>query len=149
MIKIRAFPKNSRKRCRANGLETTWRQCWSSGRKNGLRNRLRIPYCSLKAGFLRVLPETNEIHEVRTFSPCKAFFFVFVFVVVVVFLVTWKLLWIQSNQCYSKKMIIPSVWNWIRRFEHFQRGLYFSDNCVFDLWVDFVSSASPSFAGLN
>ena len=41
------------------------------------------------------------------------------------------------------------MWGGIKRFEHFQRGLYFSDNCVFDLWVDFVSSASPSFAGLN
>ena len=93
-IKIRAFPKTSRKRCGANGLETTWRQCWSSGRKNVLRNRLRIPYCRLKAGFsvcrLRFLCvvlwefwlRLNEIHEVRTFSPCKAFLFVFVVVVV-------------------------------------------------------------------
>ena len=33
------------------GLETTWRQCWSLGLKNVLSNRLRIPYCRLKAGF--------------------------------------------------------------------------------------------------
>ena len=31
---------------------------------------------------------------------------------------------------------------WNKRFEHFQRGEYFSDNCAFELWVDFVSSAS-------
>ena len=31
---------------------------------------------------------------------------------------------------------------WNKRFEHFQRGEYFSDNCVWELWVDFVSSAS-------
>ena len=33
-------------------------------------------------------------------------------------------------------------------FEHIQRGEYFSD-CAFDLRVDFVSSSSLSFAGLN
>ena len=26
---------------------------------------------------------------------------------------------------------------WNKRFEHFQRGEYFSDNCAFELWVDF------------
>ena len=26
---------------------------------------------------------------------------------------------------------------WKKRFEHFQRGKYFSDNCAFELWVDF------------
>ena len=30
-----------------------------------------------------------------------------------------------------------SVWGGIKRFEHFQRGLYFSDNCAFDLWINF------------
>ena len=44
-----------------DGLETTWRQCWSalvsfgqletSGRQNVLRKLLRIPYRRLKAGF--------------------------------------------------------------------------------------------------
>ena len=43
----------------------------------------------------------------------------------------------------------PSAWGGIKRFEHFQRGLSFSDNCAFDLWIDFVSRASPSFARLN
>ena len=38
----------------------------------------------------------------RTFAPCKAFFF------------------------------CPSVWGGIKRFEHFERGLYFSDNCAFE-----------------
>ena len=46
------------------------------------------------------------------------------------------------------KQIIPSVWGGIKRFAHFQTGLYFSDNGAFDLWVNFVSSASPAFAGL-
>ena len=36
-----------------------------------------------------------------------------------------------------------------KTFWIFPTGLYFSDNCTFDLWVDFVSSASPSFAELN
>ena len=110
-------------------------------------------FCLLTAFVCVVLCEfwlrLNEIHEVRTFSPCIKPFFCFCFCCCCCFLVTWKLLWIQSNQCQSKKMIIPSVWNGIKRFEHFQRGLYFSDNCAFDLWVDFVSSASHSFAGLN
>ena len=47
------------------------------------------------------------------------------------------------------KTVHPSVWGGIKRFEHFQRGLYFPDNRAFDLWIDFVSSSSPSFAGLN
>ena len=36
-----------------DGLETTRRQCWSSGRKNVLRKLrfLPIPYCRLNAGF--------------------------------------------------------------------------------------------------
>ena len=42
----------------------------------------------------------------------------------------------------KEERIIPSVRGGIKRFEHFQRGEYFSDNCTFELWVDFVSSAS-------
>ena len=69
----------------------------SSGRKNVLR----IPYRRLKAGFsvcwlcLFVAGVLSEMHEVRTFAPCKAFLFdMFDF-----FFVAWKLLWIQNNQC--------------------------------------------------
>ena len=40
----------------------------------------------------------SEMHEVRTFSPCKAFLFdMFAF-----FSVAWKLVWIQNNQCWRK-----------------------------------------------
>ena len=80
-----------------DGLEpTALRQCWSSGQKNVLRKLLRIPYRRLKAGFSvcwlfvcvalwEVWLILNEIHEMRSFAPCKAFLFVFVVVVVVVF----------------------------------------------------------------
>ena len=50
----------------------------SSGRKNVLRKLLRIPYRRLKAGFsvcLFVAGVLSEMHEVRTFVPCKAFSF--------------------------------------------------------------------------
>ena len=49
---------------------------------------------------------------------------------------------LDSEQLMLKEeQVIPSVWGGIKRFEHFQRGEYFSDNCAFELWVDFVSSA--------
>ena len=53
----------------------------NSGRKNVLRKLLRIPYRRLKEGFsacwlcLFVARVLSEMHEVRTFSPCKAFLF--------------------------------------------------------------------------
>ena len=52
-----------------------------SGRKNVLRKLLRIPYRRLKAGFSvcwlcsSVAGVLSEMHEVRTFAPCKAFLF--------------------------------------------------------------------------
>ena len=52
-----------------------------SGRKNVLRKLLRIPYRSFKAGFsvcwlcLFVAGVLSEMHEMRTFAPCKAFLF--------------------------------------------------------------------------
>ena len=56
-----------------------------SGRKNVLRKLLRIPYRRLKAGIFCVLKcvdcvcfvagVLSEMHEVRTFAPCKAFLF--------------------------------------------------------------------------
>ena len=52
-----------------------------SGRKNVLRKLLRIPY-RLRL-FVSFCERLNEIYEVRTFAPCKGFFF-FVVVVFVV-----------------------------------------------------------------
>ena len=52
-----------------------------SARKNVLRKLLRIPYRRLTAGFsvcwlcLFVAGVLSEMHEVRTFAPCKAFLF--------------------------------------------------------------------------
>ena len=60
---------------------TTNNPSYISGRKNGLRKLLRIPYRRFKAGFsvrwlwLLVARVLNEMHEVRTFAPCKAFLF--------------------------------------------------------------------------
>ena len=59
----------------------TQRRCRVSGRKNVLRKLLRIPYRRLKAGFsvcslcLFVAGVLSEMHEVRTFAPCKALIF--------------------------------------------------------------------------
>ena len=53
----------------------------TSGRRNVLRKLLRISYRRLKAGFsvcwlcLFVAGVLSEMHEVRTFAPCKAFLF--------------------------------------------------------------------------
>ena len=126
-----------------DGLETTWRQCWS------FRAEKRSAHPLLPAFVCLVLWEfwlrLNEIYEVRMFAPCKGFFFVFV---VVVFSSLENYFGFRTTNV-RVKTDHPSVWGGIKRFEHFQRGLYFSDNCAFDLWIDFVSSASPSFAGLN
>ena len=76
----------------------------------------------------------------------KAFFFVFV--VFVGFSSLENYFGLRTTNV-RVKTVHPSVWGGIKRFEHFQRGLYFPDNRAFDLWIDFVSSSSPSFAGLN
>ena len=95
-----------------DGLKTTWRQCWSLGRKNVPCKLLRTPYHRLKVGFSvcwvclfvvlwKFWLRLNEIHEVWPFVPCKSLLFVLDVVVVVDdddVLVTWKLLRIQ-NQC--------------------------------------------------
>ena len=151
-----------------DGLETTGRQCWSSGWKNvlrclsfctsliaGLRQAFLFVDCVRLLLFVSVVLwefwlRLNEIHEERTFAPCKAFLFVFVFVIVVV-------AFFSSLENYFGFTRTKSSKNGSFRqseveydvSEHFQRGLYSSDNCAFDLWVDFVSSASLSFAGLN
>ena len=62
----------------------------------------------------------NEIHEVRTFAPCKGFF-----CFCCCFFVTWKLLWIQNNQCYNKNRSSVSLrrnktfWTFPKRFVFF------------------------------
>ena len=86
----------------------------------------------------------NEIHEVRTFAPCKGFF-----LFLLLFFRHLKITLDSEQPMLEWKQIIPSVWGGIKRFAHFQTGLYFSDNGAFDLWVNSVSSASPAFAGLN
>ena len=124
-----------------DGLETTWRQCWSSGRKKLAEKRsalcklLCVPYRRLKAGFsvcwLRstafvcvVLWEfwlrLNEIHEVRTFAPCKGFLFVLVVVIVAVFLSLENYFGFRRTKLEWKR-IIPSVWGGIWRFGKFPK----------------------------
>ena len=81
---------------------------------------------------------------------CKAF--LFVFFVVVVFVVVFLSLenyfgFLKTNVKGRTDHSVSPRWN--KRFEHFQRGENFSDNCAFELSVDFVSSASHSIAGLN
>ena len=95
-----------------DGLETTWRQCWSSGLKNVLPKLLSIPYCRLKAGFsvcwrrfLVSFWESSDWDWIK-YTRCERFLLVlslFICCCCCCFLVTWKLLWIQSNQCQSKK----------------------------------------------
>ena len=83
---------------------------------------------------------------------CKAF--LLAFVVVVVFVVVFSSLenyfGFRATNCNVKGRTDHSVsLRWNKRFQHFQREEYFSDNCAFELRVDFVSSASHSIAGLN
>ena len=58
--------------------------------------------------------------------------FVFVFVVVVAFLSLENYFGFRTTNV-RVKTDHPSVSGGIKRFEHFQRGLYFSDNCALDL----------------
>ena len=101
----------------------------TAGRKNVLRKLLRIPYRRLKAGFslcwlcLFVAGVLSEMHEVRTFAPCKAFY--------LTCLLFFRRLKITLDSEQQTLTNIPSVWGGIKGFEHFLRGEYFSD-CVFD-----------------
>ena len=67
--------------CKNEFFNTFFPLSHTSGRKNVLRNLLRIPYRRLKAGFsvcqlcLFVAGVLKEMHEVRTFAPYKAFLF--------------------------------------------------------------------------
>ena len=109
-----------------------------------MRKLLRIPNRRLKVGFpgwwLAVLTVfVCEMHEERTFAPCRgleAFFFY-----VVVYSSLENYFGFRTTNVKGRTDHSVSL-RWNNRFEHFQRGEYFSDNCAFELWVDFVSSAS-------
>ena len=80
-----------------------------SGRKNVLRKLLRIPYRRLKAGFsvclcLFVGGVLSEMHEVRTFAPCKAFLFD-----MFAFFRRLKITLDSEKPMLKEKRIIPSV----------------------------------------
>ena len=90
------------------------------------------PYRRLKAGFsvcwlcLFVAGVLNEMHEVRTFAPCKAFLFE-----MFAFFRRLKITLDSEQSMLKEKRIIPSIWGGIKGFEHFLRGEYFSD-CASD-----------------
>ena len=92
------------------------------------------------------LSEIHEVH-VRSFAACKAFLFLFV---VVVFSSLTNYFGFRTTNVRVKTDHSVSL-RWNKTFWTFPKKfvLYFSDNRAFDLWVDFVSSASPSFAWLN
>ena len=103
-----------------------------SGWKNVLRKLLRIPYRRLKAVFsmcwlcLFVARVLSEVHEVRTFAPCKAFLFdMFAF-----FFCRLKITLDSEQPMLKEKRIIPSVWDRIKGFEHISRGEYFFWLCI-------------------
>ena len=68
----------------------------------------------------------SEMHEVRTFAPCKAFLFD-----MFAFFCRLKITLDSEQPMLKEKRIIPSVWGGIKGFEHFLRGEYFSD-CASD-----------------
>ena len=128
-------------------LETTWRQCWSFRAEKRSAQASAHP---LSPAFVcLVLWEfwlrLNEIHEVRTFAPCKGFLF---FVVVVVFSSRKNYFGFRTTNVRVKTDHSVSLRR-NKTFWTFQKRFVFFYNCAFDLWIDFVSSASPSFAGLN
>ena len=89
-------------------------------RISGRKNVLRIPYRRLKAGFsvcwlcLFVGGVLSEIHEVRTFAPCKPFLFD-----MFAFFRRLKITLDSEQSMLKEKWIIPSVWGGIKGFEHF------------------------------
>ena len=68
------------------------------------------------------------MHEARTFAPCKAFLFdMFAFFSSLENYFGFRTTNVRVKTDHSVSR------GGIKRFEHFQRGLYFSDNCAFDL----------------
>ena len=154
MIKIRAFPKTSRKRF-WNDRVIDWRlldvNVGLSGRKKRsaqasahplvYRLRLFVSFCEF---WLRL----NEMHEVRTFVHCKGFLF-FVFVVVVVFSSLENYFGFRTTNVRVKTVHSVSL----KRNKTFWT---FQEVCIFLIIVHSICDlilcpvlASPSFAGLN
>ena len=125
---------------------------WTSGRKNVLHKLLHIPYRRLKAGFsvcwLCLFVKYTRCERLLLVEVCKAFLFVFSVVVLVVFSSLENYFGFRTTNVKGRTDHSVSL-RWNKRFEHFQRGEYFSDDCAFELWVDFASRASPPIAGLN
>ena len=107
-------------------LETTWHQCWSFRAEKRSAQASTHP---LSPAFVcLVLWEfwlrLNEIHEVRKFAPFEGFF---LFLLLLLLFFRHLKITLDSGQPMLKTDH-PSVWGGIKQFEHFQRGLYFSDN---------------------
>ena len=109
-----------------------------SGRTNVLRKLLRIRYrLRLFVSFC----ESSDWDWMK-YTRCerlllvKAFFVVFVGVVAFSSLENYFGFRTTNVRVKTDHL---SVWGGIKRFQHFQRGLYFSDtDCAFDLWIDCV-----------
>ena len=137
-------------KCPRDRLETTWCNVGLSGRKNVLRKLLRSPHrLRLFVSFC----ESSDWDWMK-YTRCerllllKAFFLVFVFVVVVVFSSLENYFGFRTTNVRVKTDHSVSLRR-NKTFWTFQKRFVFFYNCAFDLWIDFVSSASPSFAGLN
>ena len=132
-----------------NGRVIDWRlrdvNVCLSGRENVLRKLLRIPY---RLRLFVLFCESSDWDWMK-YTRCERLLLVKAFFVFVVVFSSLENYFGFRTTNVRVKTDHPSVWGGIKRFEHFQRGLYFSVNCVFDLWIDFVSTFSPSFAGLN
>ena len=148
-------------------IKFTFRQCaWrrtrlfrkrlgrASGRKNVLRNLLRILYRRLKAGFSvcwlcstvclfvteRVLTKLNEMHKVWTFAPRKAFLLLCGFC----FSSLENYFGVGTTNVKGKKDHSVSL-RWNKEFWTFPKRRVF-----FWLFIRFICELiSPSFAGLN
>ena len=99
-------------------LETTWRQCWSFRAEK--RSAQASVHPLLPAFVCLVLWEfwlrLNEMHEVRTFAPCKGFF---CFNLLLLFFRHLKITLDSEQPMLEQKHIIPSVWRGITGFVFF------------------------------
>ena len=75
---------------------------------------------------LFVVGVLSEMHEERTFAPCKAFLFE-----MFAFFRRFKITLDSEQSILKEKRIILSIWGGIKGSEHFLRGEYFSD-CASD-----------------